>query len=254
MVFMIMRKAILMNKRVIEKLPKEDFFEEISRMFYNRNFGTKTKVGIELVMFKYYFEAAKDYATKDGELNENLISDYKIGCDLGISPTKVRNLRLKVELQLSDDDYDWQSELLKVLSKSQNLEKSKDNEYIQITIRSQKLFYAVEDWIEDNGKTLDITLNTKQLKVPKKSFYKLLNEIKLVEGTESEALKKLERKFKIQDYKDSFIDGTLKGLEAGSSATEIIECISGTKVISNAVSSAFKNILNLFQDKSEEEK
>lgn len=242
-----------MNKRVIEKLPKKEFFEEISTMFYNRNFGTKTKSDIELIMFKYYFEAAKEYATKDGELNENLISDYKIGCDLGISPTKVRNLRLKVELQLSDDDYDWQSELLKVLSKSQNLEKSKDNEYIQIIIRSQKLFYAVEDWIEDNGKTLDISLNTKQLKVPKKSFYKLLNEIKLVEGTEDEALKKLERKFKIQDYKNDFISVALRVLETGSAVSDILNCISGTDAIKGVAEKTLKNIFDLFKNRTEEE-
>ena len=246
--------VMFMNKKVIERISTKEFLEEMSTMFYERNFGTKTKSDIELLAFKYYFEAAKDYATKDGELNENLISDYKIGCDLGISPAKVRNLKLKVELQLSNDGYDWQSELLKVLSKPQNLEKSKDNEYIQITVRSQKLFYAVEDWIEDNGETLDITLNRKQLKVPKKSFYKLLKEIKLVEGAEGEILEKLEKKFKIQDYKNSFIDGALKVLEAGSNVTDIIECVLGPTYINSIGIAAFKNILKLLQNKPDGEK
>ena len=241
-----------MNEKIIKNISKEKFFEEMSVAFYNQNFGTKTKSEIELIMFKYYFEAAKKYATEDGVLNENLISDYKIGCDLGISPVKVRNLRLKVELQ-SQDKYDWQEELIKVLSKSQNLDKSKDNEYIQITIRSKKLFYAVEDWIEDNGKTLDITLNAKQLKIPKKSFYNLLKEIQMVNKDESEVLEKLERKFKIQDYKNTFINVVIKVLETGADVTEIINCLSAKKSVSKAVQSAFINIFNLFQDKTEEE-
>ena len=73
-------------------------FDSIAELYYNHNFGTATKGEIDLLMFKIYMEAAiENHINPDNSIDYSACSDYKIGVSLGISPAKVRNLKLKKE-------------------------------------------------------------------------------------------------------------------------------------------------------------
>ena len=92
----------------IEFKEKEKYFDEIAAKFFNRNFGTASKNDIELLMFKFYIETLiNDYEDKsDKTINYDNISDYKIARDLGITPQRVRNLKLKKDL-VYPQKFDW---------------------------------------------------------------------------------------------------------------------------------------------------
>lgn len=170
--FLVQRGVNFLNKEIIENISKEDFLESLSKLFYDKNFGIKSKSEIELEMFRQYFLAAKQLATdKNGITDENKISDFKIGQQLGIAPGRVKNLRLKMELQFSED-YQWQEALRKILCNKNNLD-IKDG-YIRINVRSKYLFNAIRDWVEDQGEIIEITLNNNEVKLEKNHMIELL--------------------------------------------------------------------------------
>ena len=227
-----------MDDEVLLEISKDDLFNEVKKLFYSKNFGLKTKSDIELAMFKIYFEAAKNLADE----NENMLSDYKIGRGLGISPAKVRNLKLKLDLQ-SEQDFDWKEEMKKVLAKQQNVDVN-DN-YMMITIRSRSLFYAVEDWVEDNGHTLDITLNPKQLKIPKADFYELLKQIEAISDEKNELLmKQLRIKYKILEEGKNVIEFVSLLLGQGKQIEDIEKCLSSVKVLTKDATEILKIVFS----------
>lgn len=230
----------MLNKTVIANIDKQKLLEEISDMFFNKNFGTKSKSEIELMLFKLYLESAQDIAEDDN----NAVSDYKLGRELGISPTRVRNLRTKVDFQLKD--YEWKKELEKVLINQQNISKKDDK--IQITIRSRSLFYAIEDWVEDNGQTLEITLNPKQLIISKDYFYKLLTHIGTIDDIQNrEIIKRINLKYKVKDNIENVIECGAKILDIGGSVIDIVNDISGKKLLSDTSVKILRNIFSLFE-------
>ncbi len=91
-------------------------FESIAKLYYNRNFGTATKSDIDLLMFKIYMEAAiENHLNPDNSIDYSACSDYKMGIVLGISPTKVRNLKLKKELIYPQENFDWKVSLRHII-------------------------------------------------------------------------------------------------------------------------------------------
>lgn len=233
-----------MNNKVIEKISRDKFFEDLAKILFDKNFGTKTKNEIELIAFKHYIEAAKEVATIDGVIDENKISDYKIGYDLGIMPSRVRNLKLKTELQ-SSNYYDWKAELTKVLMIPQNVRKEGD--YLKITIRSRCLFYAVEDWVEDNGNTLNVSLNPKELKILKTDFYKLMNELCLIDDEQNKkSLAALKKKYEIEDKVENIIEGCFSLINAGAAVKDITECIIGSSMLKDNAEKIISCLINLF--------
>lgn len=232
-----------MNNKVIENIPKDEFLEKVSKLFFDKNFGSKTKTEIELLVFSFYLEAAKKVALIDGAVDENKISDYKLGYDLGITPTRVRNLKLKTELQLSND-FKWEDELIKVLMIPQNIRL--DGDYLKITIRSRCLFYAVEDWVEDNGKTLNISLNPKELKIFKTDFYKLMNELCLIDDEQNKkSLAALKMKFEIKDKVENIIDGCFSVLNTGNVVKDIAECVLGKEILDKSAEKIISTVINV---------
>lgn len=173
-------------------------FESIAKLYYNRNFGTATKSDIDLLMFKIYMEAAiENHLNPDNSIDYSACSDYKMGIVLGISPTKVRNLKLKKELIYPQENFDWKVSLRHILSVPENIRA--DEKSLKVNIPDPNLFNAIQDYIEDMGGCIDIQLNKKVLCVQKKYLLDLIyiiaeseNERKAIEDSVDKALRNTE--------------------------------------------------------------
>ena len=90
-----------MDNEKYEKLfpdcKKAEAFDQISEMFYNRNFSSASKAEIELQMFSIYMDATIDLCRneEDNTIDYNACSDYEMGKALGISQERIRTLKVK---------------------------------------------------------------------------------------------------------------------------------------------------------------
>lgn len=169
-------------------------YEIIKDNYFNKNFGSLSKSEIDLLMFKFYIEdLIKNNKDEDGTVNYSIISDYKIAKELGITPQRVRNLKVKKELVFPQSDFNWKDSLRRVLENENAIRILNGN--IKVNIPDPNLFYAIQDYIEDEGGYLDIQLNTKLLSVPIEDFMTLFKLI----GTEEEC-KEIEKTIE-KEYK-----------------------------------------------------
>lgn len=165
-------------------------YEIIKDNYFNKNFGSLSKSEVDLLMFKFYLEdLIKNNKDEDGTVNYSIISDYKIAKELGITPQRVRNLKVKKELVFPQPNFNWKDSLRRVLENENAIRILNGN--IKVNIPDPNLFYAIQDSIEDEGGYLDIQLNTKLLSVPIDDF---MNLFKLI-GTEEEC-KEIEKLLK----------------------------------------------------------
>lgn len=78
---------------------KQEGFDRIAEHFYNRNFGTMSKADLETLLFDIYIE----HLLNHGEC----FDDHTMSKTLGISQSRVRNLKIKKELKYPHDGFDW---------------------------------------------------------------------------------------------------------------------------------------------------
>lgn len=84
---------------MFETEEKVTAFDAIFEKFYRRNFGQMSKADVEVLMFSIYIEQC---------LNKNLpYDDYTLANQLGISESRIRNLKVKKELQYPYQKFDW---------------------------------------------------------------------------------------------------------------------------------------------------
>lgn len=233
-----------MLNNVVKNISKDELLNGIAEMFYNKNFGVKTKSDVELFLFKLYFDAASKLSTKNGILDENLVSDYKIGRELGIPPSRVKNLRLKMELQYSRD-YDWCKELRIVLCNNKNL--TKDNGFVKINIRSKNLLNAVRDWVEDHGGIVEITFNNNEFKIAECDMLNLIVNI-LPQKDADSLIKNFSEQTKksIETIKKDGFDIAKICSEIGVNISEVILNLSEAFSPQSQVCKILKSIKSLF--------
>ena len=86
---------------------KARHFDEISKLFYDGNFGSANKSEIELIMFSIFMdEMIEHYADKNGVLDYKECSDYKIARLLGIPQQRVKTLKIKKQARYPVE-FDW---------------------------------------------------------------------------------------------------------------------------------------------------
>ena len=75
---------------------KADAFDRIAEKYYFNNFGTFSKSEIDLLMFDIYLEQSIiNNKLNTNLVNYNAVSDYKMARNLGITPQRIRNLKIK---------------------------------------------------------------------------------------------------------------------------------------------------------------
>ena len=123
---------------------------------FSKQFGSFSKTDFEVLMFTIYLDSLPNVQ----------IYDYMISQQLGITESKVRNLRIKSQLLYPKKLY-WEEVLASAIKVGSYNEK--DNT-ITITIEDPSCHARIRYEIESSCGTASLNLNSKQLTIPIESL------------------------------------------------------------------------------------
>ncbi len=138
-------------------------FDMLAPCFAECNFGTVGKSEIELIFFAIVLQHQQK--------NDLPVDDYTLSNLLGITPSRVNNLRFKAHLRQLDTGYDWRVELAKLASSAH-----RENGYVTIRLEHPGVRNDIEHFIDQHGHFVDYAPNPKLLKMPENDFILLLVE------------------------------------------------------------------------------
>ncbi len=195
-----------MQKIAFSPEEKIRHFDELSDLFYKRNFGNASKADIELLMFHFYLEKLLcENQNNDGLANNSACSDFRISQELGITQQRVRNLKVKKQL-VYPVEYDWQ----KALANRMNLARCDETgTKVTVPINDPNLFMEIENFIEEQGWFIEKQLNNKLLQMRVEFFVQLAIAIASDKDQKS-ILKMLNEKEKSNTVKVDTIGSYLK--------------------------------------------
>ncbi len=143
---------------------------------FSKRFGTFSKADFEILMFTIYLDMLDSPA-----------KDYNISIDLGITESKVRQLRIKSQL-LYPRNLDWQDELHRAMEKGFY---DQTNHTITIMIEDPSVQSLIKSKIESAYGVVQPTLNIKHLCMPVEGYILLAS---MMEEDQELALRKLNEK------------------------------------------------------------
>ncbi len=141
---------------------KAKCFDQIATLFFDRNFGSSSKAEIDLLMFHILMEQLIEQNQKEGVLDYSKCSDYSMSKILGISESKIRNLKVKKNL-VYPEKYNWIDSFASIVSDSK-LTRTHDNKVL-ITIPDPNVMIEVKNFLEENGDIVEKHLNSKILEI-----------------------------------------------------------------------------------------
>lgn len=227
---------------------KADAFDRIAEKYYFNNFGTFSKSEIDLLMFDIYLEQSIiNNKLNDDLVDYNAVSDYKMARNLGITPQRIRNLKVKKQY-VYPVKFDWKESLANILNDYKNIH-IVDNKTIKINIPDPNLFLAIQEEIEAEGGYLDIQLNSRLLSVPIDNFMIIVKLISREDEYDKICEKVIEKYNSIN--KENKIE---KGLATTKQITSIVKDITGSinDIVSvvtpnNIIIKAISNIFSIFK-------
>ena len=166
---------------------KEKAFDLISTKFFDRNFGMMSKTDYETLLFHIYIEHLLDTAQD--------FDDYSISKELGISQSKVRNMKVRKELQYPREGFKWKEAFALEMKKAVYDDSVRQ---VSVPITDVNVLIELRYFIEKNGWFDIYQLNPKVFCCRIDYFLKLcekLSDEKLIIDDETE--KKL-RKIKLE--------------------------------------------------------
>lgn len=227
---------------------KADAFDRIAEKYYFNNFGTFSKSEIDLLMFDIYLEQSIiNNKLNDDLVDYNAVSDYKMARNLGITPQRIRNLKVKKQY-VYPVKFDWKESLANILNDYKNIH-IVDNKTIKINIPDPNLFLAIQEEIEAEGGYLDIQLNSRLLSVPIDNFMIIVKLISREDEYDKICEKVIEKYNSIN--KENKIE---KGLATTKQITSIVKDITGSindivsvVTLNNIIIKAISNIFSIFK-------
>ena len=163
-------------------------FDMIARRYFDRNFGTMSKTDFETLLFHIYMEHLLSHKEK--------FDDYTVSKALGISQSKVRNLKMRKELQYPHQDpdgLDWKNAFVKALDTAVY---DKETHLVSMLISEPVVMVELRYFLESNGGFDVRTLNSKQFACRVDHlvmlFEKLSEENVELEDEQKKKLKQLE--------------------------------------------------------------
>lgn len=144
---------------------KAEAFDKIAAEYYFGNFGRMQKSDFETLLFSLYLEQI----LSQSEADMQTYSDYILSKNLGITQSKVSNLKVKKELQYPYENFKWQ-ESFKRISNNARYENGK----IRINIPDKNLYYELKNEIEKNGSYVDVQLSGSLLQILPEDYIDLM--------------------------------------------------------------------------------
>ena len=133
-----------------------DFLRDFYNMFYNKNFGSVSRADIDTFLFTVYYQLQK-------KLESTSVDDYSLSHELGITETKVRNLKVRMELKYPSKEKSWKREFISLIQKAKY---DKEDCHVKVMIPDVNVLNEVKHYIEQLGLFDDVTLNHKLLNLP----------------------------------------------------------------------------------------
>lgn len=213
---------------------KVKYFNEISANYFSRNFGMFSKSEMDLLMFKFFIENLENSSA--------FISDYEISRQLGITQSRVKNLRIKKDLIYGSDDFSWKDEFIKYTKYAKF---DKTTERVTINIIDPVVHIELQHYIEEMGLYNETQLNSKlfQLKISYYidilvSFEESQNRIKITEeivNIANEQISSNEKKIKSIN-KEKLSKVLLEnGINFTTLAVNLMELSTGSALIAPAI-------------------
>lgn len=144
---------------------KAKAFDKIAEAYYNRNFGSVSKSDFDVLMFSIYIEQL----LKQNESDMESYSDYELSKQLGITQSKIKNLKVKKELLYPYEDFKWENSFSRVCESA-----TFEDEKIHININDPNLFIELKHFVESRNGRVDIQLNSNSFVISVYMFIELL--------------------------------------------------------------------------------
>ena len=156
-------KGILHNWSEKEKT---EAFQIIAEVCYNKNFGRLSKSDMEVLLFSIYLEHC---------LKNNLAyDDYTLAIQLGIPETRVRNLKVKKELQYPYSDYDWK---IAFVNRIQSAKYDDKKALVKVSILDPNVRRDVEHYVDSQNWYSEYQLNSKLLQMRADQFIEMCMQL-----------------------------------------------------------------------------
>ena len=136
-------------------------FETIAGQFFQRNFGRMGKADLDVLMFSLYLEHLWKNDLPD--------DDYSIAVALGITESRVRNLKIKKELQYPSGK-NWKKAFVKLIPNALYDDKTA---LVKLSIPDPNVKREIEHFIDEHNWYSEYQLNSKLLQMRADQFVKL---------------------------------------------------------------------------------
>ena len=140
-------------------------FDKIAEVFYFGNFGRLQKSDIETLLFSIYLEQILD------KYEEDIFSysDYTLSKYLGITQSKICNLKVRKELQYPYEKFDWRISFQRLINNARY-----EDGKIKIYIPDKNLFLEIKNAIEISGGFIEYQYSSTLLQVRPEYFINLM--------------------------------------------------------------------------------
>ena len=221
---------------------KARMFDEISKHYYNKNFGTFSKSDMDLLMFHFYLQKlVDDNKDEKGQLNYNQVSDYKISNKLGITQSRVKSLKIKKQL-IYPIEYEWKTAFASLIPNARYDETKK---LIILSVADPNLFIEIDNYIEENGGYIEYQLNGKLLQM-RVEFFVELAILAEDESNKGKIIKKLKEQIKKSDKDENIFDEKNIGKSLIKTGVDIVTIVTSLATIAQT-SGIFPKLLSVLQ-------
>lgn len=145
---------------------KATAFNQISERYYKRNFGTMSKTDFETLLFHIYIEHLLD--------KNEPFDDYTMSKSLGITQSKVRNLKLRKELQYPREGFEWKESFADSI---RNAAYDDTTRLVKMIVSDVNVLTELRYYMETNGWYDEYHLNPKLFQCRLDFFLKLCSSL-----------------------------------------------------------------------------
>lgn len=220
---------------------KEELFDKIADLYYNKNFGRTSKSEFELILFDAYMKHKNDRDKKESD-------DYNVSKELGITQSRVRSLKERRQLVYPDDKLDWRMEFADCV---QYAKCDLDNFRIKMTLPDVNVLREFQYFVENNGWYFETQLNSKLVQLPYDCFvdicFKINESGKEFNDNAKNTISKLKYEAGVGNFLDNFTKDGLKDFLKSASVNvieEVLTCIPFGDFAIKAFSGLIKSMKN----------
>lgn len=215
-------------------------FDLLASRFYEHNFGQTSKADFEVLMFKIFLENLQCSNEDD--------SDFALATALGITESRVRNLKVKQELQYPNNGAGWKNAFVRSIKYAAYDEK---RDLVKISVVDPNVKRNLDHRIDELHIYSEAQLNGKLLQMRPDHFICLIESISCDLGNNGFNRNELIDHIKTSTVASTFIStGILQRLEAGEAIKDLVQDIlkaSGKMGIKLLLSSLpFGNVLQTY--------